>query len=219
MKPSPQSLVSGPHPNRPITKLFLLAAAVMPVIFFGTQIVAAPFYPGYSFSQQSVSMLGTHFSRHPWIFNAGGTLTGLAALAGAVGLYQIFRTKTHFLLSMLIGFSVACIGIMTIKGGMFPMPDARHNSWGVLQNFIIITPFFLLMGLWKEAHSSGLRLYLLLSVTLLFLLVPLSSRLGRGTLQRLITVGSLLPVGVVGFSFWRELRIGALDPRDSENAS
>jgi hypothetical protein len=42
---------------------------VMPVIFFGIQIAAAPFYPGYSFSQESVSMLRTHFSRHPWMFN------------------------------------------------------------------------------------------------------------------------------------------------------
>jgi hypothetical membrane protein len=209
----------GPYPNRVITKLFLLAAAVMPVIFFGTQVAAAPFYPGYSFSQQSVSMLGTHFSRHPWIFNIGETLTGLAALAGAVGLYQVFRTKTHFLISVLIGFSVACIGIMAIKAGMFPMPDSRHNSWGVLQNFVIITPFFLLMGIWQRGHGWGLRLYLLLSVTVLFLLVPLDSRLGRGTLQRLITVGSLLPVGVVGFFFWRELQIGASDTRDSENAS
>jgi hypothetical membrane protein len=191
----------------------------MPAIFFLTQIAAAPFYPGYSFAQQSVSMLGTHFSRHPWIFNIGETLTGLAALAGAVGLYQVFRTKTQLLLSWLIGFSVGCIGIMAIKAGTFPMPDPRHNAWGVLQNFVIITPFFLLMGVWKQGHSSGLRFYLLLSVTLLFLLVPLSSRLGRGTLQRLITVGSLLPVGVVGFVFWRELQIGALDPRDSENAS
>jgi hypothetical protein len=55
--------MSGPHPDCPITRLFLLAAAVMPVIFFFTQIAAAPFYPGYSFSQQSVSMLGTHFYR------------------------------------------------------------------------------------------------------------------------------------------------------------
>jgi hypothetical protein len=102
---------------------------------------------------------------------------------------------------------------------MFPMPDSRHNSWGVLQNFVIITPFFLLMGVWKRGHGWGLRLYLLLCVTLLFLLAPLDSRIGRGTLQRLITVGSLLPVGVVGFSFWRELQIGASDTRDSENAS
>jgi hypothetical membrane protein len=120
LKSSPQSLMSGPHLDRRITSHCLLAAAVMPIIFFGTQIVAAPFYPGYSFSLQSVSMLGTHFSRHPWIFNAGETLTGLAALAGAVGLYRVFRTKTHFLLTVLIAFAVACIGIMTIKAGMFP---------------------------------------------------------------------------------------------------
>lgn len=211
--------MSGSHLDRRITSCCLLAAAVTPIIFFGTQVAAAPFYPGYSFSQQSVSMLGTHFSRHPWIFNVGETLTGLAALAGAVGLYQVFRTKTHFLISVLIGFAVACIGIMTIKAGMFPMPDSRHNSWGVLQNFVIITPFFLLMGVWKRGHGWGLRLYLLLCVTLLFLLAPLDARLGRGTLQRLIAVGSLLPVGVVGFSFWRELQIGASDTRDSKNAS
>jgi hypothetical membrane protein len=218
MKSSSQSRMSGSHLDRRITSWCLLAAAVMPIIFFGTQIAATPFYPDYSFSQQSVSMLGTHFSRHPWIFNAGEMLTGFAALAGAVGLYQIFRTKTHFLLSVLIAFAVACIGIMTIKAGMFPMPDPRHNAWAVLQNFVIITPFFLLMGLLKQGHNSGLRLYLLASITLLFLLVPLGSRIGRGTLQRLITVGSLLPVGVVGLAFWRELRIGALDPRESEDA-
>ena len=211
--------MSGSHLDRRITSCCLLAAAVMPIIFFGTQIAAAPFYPGYSLSQQSASMLGTHFSRHPWIFNIGETLTGIAALAGAVGLYQVFRTKTHLLVSVLIGFAVACTGIMAIKAGMFPMPDSRHNSWGVLQNFVIITPFFLLMGIWKQRHSSGLRLYLLMSVTLLFFLIPLSSRLGRGTLQRLITVGSLLPVGVVGLAFWRELQIGVLNPRDPGNTS
>jgi hypothetical protein len=54
--------MSGLHPNRPVTSLCLLAAAAMPIIFFGTQIAAAPFYPGYTFSMQSVSMLGTQFS-------------------------------------------------------------------------------------------------------------------------------------------------------------
>jgi hypothetical protein len=49
------------------------------------------------------------------------------------------------------------VGIMAIKAGMFPMPDSRHNSWGVLQNFVIITPFFLLMGVWKWGHSWGLE--------------------------------------------------------------
>jgi hypothetical protein len=63
-------------------------------------------------------MLGTHFSRHPWIFNAGEMLTGFAALGAALGLCRFFRRKSNVLLSWLIGFSVACTGVMTLKAGM-----------------------------------------------------------------------------------------------------
>jgi len=198
--------MSGRHSNRSITSLCLLAAAAAPILYFATQIVAAPFYPGYSFSQQSVSMLGTHFSRYPWIFNTGAMLTGLAALGAALGLYRIFRRKTHFLLSWLIGISVACTGVMCLKSGMFPMPDPRHNSWGFLQNFTIITPHLMLIGLWKRSHSSGLRTYLIFSVTFLLLLVPFIPKIGRGALQQLIAVGTFFPVGVIGFFFWLELQ-------------
>jgi hypothetical protein len=50
----------------------------MPVIFFFTQIAASPFYPRYSFSQQSVSMLGTHFYR-PLGFSKRQDLVGAPA--------------------------------------------------------------------------------------------------------------------------------------------
>ena len=141
---------------------------------------------------------------------------GVAALAAAVGLYRVFRRKTHFLLSGLIGFAVVCTAVMTIKAGLFPMPDPRHNSWELLQKFIIITPHLMLIGLWKKRNSSGLRMYLILSVTFLLVLNPLGSRLGRGTLQRLIAVGTLVPVGVIGFAFWRELHRGSSDRLDSQ---
>jgi hypothetical membrane protein len=194
------------HANRSLTSLCLLAAAAMPIIYFGTQIAAAPFYPGYSFSLLSESMLGTRFSRHPWVFNVGEMLSGFAALAAALGLYRIFRRKTHYLLGWLIAFSVACTGVVCVKAGMFPMPDPRHNSWGFLLNFMIITPHLMLIGLWKNHHSSGLRAYLIFSIMLLLLLSLLAPWLGRGTLQRLIHVATLVPVGVIGFFFWRELQ-------------
>jgi hypothetical membrane protein len=203
--------VNESYPNRFMTKFCLLAATAMPIIFFGTQIAAAPFYPEYSFSEQSISMLGTSFSERPWIFNAGETLTGITALAAALGLFQVFLRKTNFLVGGLIGFAVACIGIMAVKAGTFPMPNPHHNSWEVLQNFIIITPHLMLLGLWNQKHTSGLRTYLILCIALLVLLVPLGSRLGRGTLQRLISAATLVPVGIVGFSFWRELRREAQD--------
>ena len=55
--------------------------------------VAAPFLSGLQLFPAVGGMVGTHFSRHPWIFNAGETLTGLAAPAGAVGLHQVFAPK------------------------------------------------------------------------------------------------------------------------------
>ena len=99
------------------------------------------------------------------------------------------------------------------------MPDPRHNSWGLLQNFTIITPHLMLIGLWKRSHSSGLRIYLIFSVTFLLLLVPFISSIGRGTLQRLIAVGTLVPVGVIGFFFWRELHGKSSEPPNSMSAS
>jgi hypothetical membrane protein len=194
------------HNNRSVTSLCLLAAVAMPILYFGTQIVAAPFYPGYSFSLQSESMLGTQFSRHPWIFNAGEILSGFAALGAALGLYRVFRRKTHFLLGWLIGLSVACTGVICVKAGMFPMPDPRHNSWGFLLNFMIITPHLMLIGLWKHGHSPVVRVYLIFSIMLLLVLSLVAPWLGRGTLQRLIHVTTLVPVGVIGFLFWRELQ-------------
>src|ERR1700722_6138614 len=73
----------------PITRLFLLAATVMPVIFFFTQIAAAPFYPGYRFSQQSVSMLGTHFYRPPGFFKMSGSGRCVAVIPFPAGLNEV----------------------------------------------------------------------------------------------------------------------------------
>ena len=213
--------MNGPHLNRSLTSLSLLAAAAMPIIYFGAQVVAAPFYPGYSFSQQSESMLGTRFSRHPEIFNVGLMLAGFAALVGAFGLYRSFRTRNHILPSLVIGLAVACTGVLCVRSGMFPMPDPRHNSWGFLHNITFITPFLMLVGLLKQSHSSGLRAYLASCMTFLVLLGLLIGRgapiswLARGTVQRLISVATFVPVGVVGFFFWRELRRGSPDQPQS----
>ena len=131
MKSLPKSIMNRLHPKRSLASLGLLAAAAAPVLYFGAQIAAAPYYPGYSFSLLSESRSGTRFSRCPWIFNAGEILAGLATLAGAFGLYRSFRAETHFLVSGLIAFSAASARVMTLKAGLFPMPDPRHNSWGI----------------------------------------------------------------------------------------
>ena len=188
----------------------MFTAMVMPVLYFGTQVAAAPFYPEYSFSRDSASMLGTRLSLHPWIFNLGAILTGVAGLAGAIGLVLAFRTATHAVLVWLIGLSVVATGVMSIKAGIFPMPDPRHASWGFLVYLTIITPLLLLIGLWKQRDASGVRIYLVASIALILLLFPFMfgmasvAWLEPGALQRLFAMATFVPVGVVGYFFKRK---------------
>lgn len=199
-----------------LDRLCLLSAVATPVLAFGSQIAAAPFYPGYSFSLQSGSMLGTHFSLHPWIFNLGEMLTGLAYLAAGLGLYRAFRGRTHLLVSWLVGMVVASAGVLSLKAGLFPMPDPRHNSWGLVFGFTILTPYLLLIGLWGQSDSRGLRIYLLATIVLQIVLVPMIPWLERGVAQRLVAATIVLPVGVVGFFLWRDLH-HARDTLEPEN--
>jgi hypothetical membrane protein len=107
----------------------LYAAVAMPLIYFGTQLVAAPFYPGYSFAKDTASILGTTSSQHPWIFNMGALLTGAAGLVGAFGLFRALRPVTWTALAGLVALSVVANGVLSLKAGMFPVPNPRHASW------------------------------------------------------------------------------------------
>ena len=184
---------------------FSVAALLVPILYFGAQLAAAPFFPGYSFVRDSASMLGTTDSHHPWIFNLGSILTGCAALCGALGLTLAFRRSTNFLLAALIGVSVAATGVLSVKAGMFPMPDPRHASWSFLSWLTIASPVLFLLGLWGKRGATAIRIYLGASVTLTLCLMPfLMGRAGTemlkpGTLQRLLAFAVFVPVGVVGY--------------------
>jgi hypothetical membrane protein len=156
-----------PH-NRPQTTLLPWATLAMPLLYFGAQLAAAPFYPGYHFATDTASMLATSASRHPEIFNAGAILTGIAGLAGAFGLFLGLR-RAALWLRILIAIGVLSNGVMSLKAGLFPMPDPRHASWQFLLIPVLITPLLLLAATWRVL---GLRIYLLLNMVSLLCLIP-----------------------------------------------
>jgi hypothetical membrane protein len=156
---------------RQVTVWALYAAIAMPLIYFGTQLIAAPFYPGYSFAQDTASMLGTTTSCQPWIFNLGAVLTGVAGLTGAFGLVRALRTVTSTALALLVGLSVVANGVLSLKAGMFPMPDPRHASWQFLMFPTLAAPVLLLIALWRQ--SMALRMYLLCNAVVLLLMMPM----------------------------------------------
>ena len=192
--------------SRPQTTLMLWAAFAMPLLYFGVQLMAVPFYPGYHFATDTASMLGTSVSRHPGIFNTGAILTGIAGLGGAFGLFLGLRRATARWLRILIAIGLLSNGVMSLKAGLYPMPDPRHATWQFLLFPFLITPLLLLVATWRA--SIWLRIYLLLDIICLLWLMPsMMHRVApiwpEGTMQRLFALVTFLPIGVVAFALLR----------------
>jgi len=190
-----------------LTKLMLCAAVAVPLLYFGVQLIAAPCYPGYSFATDTASMLGTATSRHPGIFNTGAILDGIAGFFGAAGLFLGLSSVASWWLRALIAIGVFSNGVLSLKAGLFPMPDPRHASWQFLLFPILITPLLMLAATWRT--SLWLKSYLLAdSVCLLLTLPIIMHRMApiwpEGAMQRLFAFVVMLPIGVVGFAVLRE---------------
>lgn len=57
--------------NEKLTQIMLKAGIAVPILYFGIQVLAARFYPGYGFTNQDASALGSNGSSFPDIFNKG----------------------------------------------------------------------------------------------------------------------------------------------------
>jgi hypothetical membrane protein len=185
----------------------LCTAVAMPFLYFGTQLISAPFYPGYSFANNTASMLGTTASLHPWIFNSGAMLTGVTGIIGGFGLYRALRPIAGTVLALLVGVCVVANGVLSLKAGMFPMPDPRHASWQFLMFPTLAAPVLLLVALWRM--GIALRIYLLLNAVVLLLMVPLMMHrmaplFAEGIMQRLFALVVFVPVGVAGYALARK---------------
>lgn len=192
--------------NRLPTKLMLGAAIAMPLLYFGVQLIAAPFYPGYHFATDTASMLGTSASHHPEIFNTGAILTGIAGLAGAFGLFWGLDGATAPWLRFLIVIGVLSNGVLALKAGLFPMPDPRHATWQFLMFPILIAPLLLLVATWSI--FTWLRVYLLIDIISLFCLIPVMMHrvapvFPEGTMQRLFALVTFGPIFVVALALLR----------------
>ena len=198
--------------RRPQATLMLWAAFAMPLLYFGVQLMAVPFYPGYHFATDTASMLGTSASHRPQIFNAGAILTGIAGLAGAFGLFWGLGGATALWLRVLIAIGVLSNGVLALKAGLFPMPDPRHATWQFLLFPILITPLLLLVATWRA--FIWLRIYLLLDIVCLLLMLPsimhrVATMLPEGTMQRLFAFVNFVPIVLVAVALLRRRAFSA----------
>jgi hypothetical membrane protein len=145
-------------------QLLLLAAIAVPFAYFGAQVAAAPFFPGYSALSVSASDLGSDRSLRPEILNTGAVLTGVLAALGSVGLALALPrvTATKFL-SWLLAACVASIGLAAVWAGLHPLPSPQHDP-GALGAGMFASPFVSALAAWQVKPLRPLRWAFLLNL-------------------------------------------------------
>lgn len=196
-----------------LTRATLRAGIAIPFIYYGIQLIAALFNPGYSFIRQAASELGSDLSRHAGIFNIGIMAQGVLTLAVALAFFRaLLRLRTHLLLAVLTSLALAMNGVQTLWAGYFPMPDPRHGGHPAFIIPMILLPFLLTFSMWKHTRPAG-RAYFIASNILLLIMVPfMSGKIGidtsqmRGLLQRIFTLALFPPIGAAAFVLARQVR-------------
>jgi hypothetical membrane protein len=199
-----------------ITLATLGFGIAVPLLYYGAQLVAAPFFPDFSVLGTTASELGSDRSARPWILNAGAILTGIAALVGSIGLMRALRRLgAHPIVAWLTLLVVAGTGLSSLWAGIFPMPDARHVGHPSLLIAMLAVPFVLSFALWRLGVPWAIKAYLVATIVLLLVMIPIMMRMididmhsYGGLVQRIFALTVFVPIGVGAYELAR--RIGAV---------
>jgi hypothetical membrane protein len=186
-----------------VLKFALASGTVVPVLYFGTQLLAAPFFPGYSFLSMVASLLGSDLAIYPAIFNVGAMITGIATIIASVGFFLALQhLGTNSFLAGLTSLAVLLNGLGSIWAGFFPLPDPRHSS-NPFTVGIFLFPLLLTFAVWKLSHATPIKTYLVITNLLFIALIPIMSGAAgintqgyQGLLQRVTALVFFIPISV-----------------------
>ena len=209
------------------TTLALLGSGIaVPLVYYGVQVIAAPFFAGFSVLGTTASELGSDRSTHPWIFNVGAILTGIAALLASVGFLRgLRRLGVPSILAWPPFLAVAATGASSLWAGIFPMPDPRHGGHPSLLIAMIAVPFVLAAAIWRVVASRTLKGYFAATILLLLVMVPIMSGMTgldthtyRGLFQRVFALTVFAPIGIGAYVLARRIHAGPSDLERSPEA-
>jgi len=129
-----------------------------PILYFATAIGASLTWPGYSHVTQYVSELGSAAAPYPMLFNVGIVATGVAGVLGGLGVALHFVGQRRRWSGALAGAALAAWGVGMMFGGLFPMPDPRHNGYGLILG-VVLLPVLLAVA-WRGRAPRPVNLFL-----------------------------------------------------------
>ena len=183
---------------------FALGCGILvPFLYFGTQLLAAPFFPNYSFLSMPASLLGSDLARSPAIFNLGAMITGIATIIASIGFFlALQQLGTNRFLTWLTSITLFLNGIGSLWAGYFSMPDPRHGA-NPFTVGIFLFPIVLTFALWKRSQAGFMKSYLIITNILFIAFVPIMSGVSgiaiqgyQGLLQRIVALIFFLPISI-----------------------
>ena len=191
----------------------LAAGITVPFLYYGAQLLAAPFFPGFSVFVHSASMLGSDLSTKPWILNTGAILSGIAGLATAFGFFHGLRSiGTHPVLVWLTTAALLSFGYGNIWAGSHPLPGPRHNP-GPLAIGTFLLPVIFAAIFVKRDDARAMKIYTIANLLFMIAMIPIMSgaagidlRRYGGLTQRVSALAVFPPVAVVALYLMRRVR-------------
>jgi hypothetical protein len=223
MKPVSRQAVSARRSVVPL-RPFLASGVAIPVIYFGIQLAAAPFYPGYSFFSRDASSLGSSASAAPWIFNVGVLLLAVIKL-GVAGAFLVAlpRAGVGRGVTVLTALALTSAGLGSLNAFLHPLPSQRHVE-GVLAALgrgVALLPVLSAVVLWRLGSPRQAVATVIGCLVLIPVMTGLTQRVCigaglecagyqwflnnyHGLIQRLGAAVVFVPVGVVSYILWRQ---------------
>jgi len=223
--------------NTNAIRLALRMGVAVPFLYFGVQVAAAPFFPGYSFLARDASTLGSNGSTLPAVFNIGCLIVGIATFIASWGFFRSFRLlKVHTAIAWLTTLALVASGLAHINAFLFPLPDPRHTDsvLALAGAGTVLLPFLLPLALWRLLDRGPIARYFVINIVAILALIPIISGLiqrfsimagvdmpryqaflnnCQGLLQRVAAVIAFGPIGVSAWCLGRRLKSSGPRPR------
>jgi len=177
------------YKNENIAGIILLFSVLT---WYFVELILSYLEPGYSFSTNFISELGSPGATNALIFNTTVTLLGLSVLAAGYLLYRASASETIFP-NRLFAILVMLLGICFIGGALGPMhaypdylPLPFHTIFGDIAQAVMITAILVSVKITKPPLSYVLLILAVISfVTQIITLSAMDLGLGVGGNQRL----------------------------------
>jgi hypothetical protein len=200
----------------------IAAGVLMPIVYYGSQLIALPFAEHYSPVRQVASELGMGtVSRHPAVFNLSKVLGTIPSWMAAFGfLFGLRRMGARPAATWLTFLALIAIALNDIQAGVFPLPDERHEGY-LLLGFPLWSVSFLVAAS-TLPNSGALRAYVALSLAAAILLILSRALLApamaplAGLFQRVFAFTVVVPIGVAAWFLARRFQTAIIPERHDQ---